>query len=79
MNPAIHPMQAPAAVVMVRPRHFHPNPQTRAEVQARLEESGRSVIALSARQITEFTANALELSGSQGHVLAISTHASLDA
>lgn len=47
----------------------------RAEVRARLEESGREVIALDARQIGEFAGNALELSGLGGRVLALSARA----
>jgi len=47
----------------------------RAEVRTRLAESGREVIALDASQIREFAGNALELSGSQGRVLAMSTRA----
>jgi hypothetical protein len=47
----------------------------RAEVRARLEESGREVIALDARQIAEFAGNALELSGAEGRVLALSARA----
>ena len=47
----------------------------RAEVRARLEESGRAVIALDAQQIGEFAGNALELSGAQGRVLALSARA----
>lgn len=49
--------------------------QRRADVRARLEESGRTVIALDARQIGEFAANALELSGRDGRVLALSARA----
>jgi len=47
----------------------------RDEVRARLEESGRRVIALDARQIGEFSGNALELSGTGGRVLALSARA----
>ncbi|MES2099950.1 MAG: arginine deiminase-related protein [Pseudomonadota bacterium] len=47
----------------------------RDELRARLEESGRDVIALDARQIGEFAGNALELSGSGGRVLALSARA----
>jgi hypothetical protein len=47
----------------------------REEVRARLEESGREVIALDARQIGEFAGNALELSGTDGRVLALSARA----
>ncbi len=46
-----------------------------AEVRARLEETGRDVIALSAAQIAEFAGNALELSGSAGRILALSARA----
>ena len=51
------------------------DPKRRDEVRARLEESGREVIALDARQIGEFAGNALELSGSQGRLLAMSARA----
>ena len=47
----------------------------RDELRARLIESGREVIALDARQIGEFAGNALELSGANGRVLALSTRA----
>lgn len=46
-----------------------------AEVRARLEESGREVIALSAAQIAEFAGNAIELSGRDGRLLALSQRA----
>jgi hypothetical protein len=45
------------------------------EVRARLEESGRTVIALDAHQIGEFAGNAIELSGREGRVLALSQRA----
>ncbi|MDM0107818.1 arginine deiminase-related protein [Variovorax sp. J22R24] len=45
------------------------------EVRARLEESGRDVIALSAQQIANFAGNAIELSGRDGRVLALSQRA----
>lgn len=48
------------------------DPKRREEVCARLEESGREVIALDNRQIGEFAGNALELSGSRGRLLALS-------
>jgi len=47
----------------------------RDDLRARLVESGREVIALDARQIGEFAGNALELSGANGRVLALSTRA----
>lgn len=52
-----------------------PDAARRAEVRQRLEDSGREVLALSAAQIGEFAGNALELSGRQGRLLALSAHA----
>jgi len=52
-----------------------PSPDRRAQLRARLEKSGREVIALDNRQIGEFAGNALELSGSRGPVLALSARA----
>jgi len=46
-----------------------------AEIRARLQESGRAVIALSAQQIAEFAGNAIELSGRDGRILALSQRA----
>jgi hypothetical protein len=51
------------------------DPQRRGEVRARLEEAGREVIALDARQVGESAGNALELSGAGGRVLAMSARA----
>jgi hypothetical protein len=51
------------------------DPRRRAELRARLQESGREVIALDARQIGAFAGNALELTGSHGRLLALSTRA----
>ena len=51
------------------------DPKRRDAVRARLEESGRDVIALDQRQIGEFAGNALELRGGDGRVLAMSTRA----
>ena len=52
----------------------------RREIVARLERSGRHVIALTNRQIANFAGNALELQASDGRILALSTtaFASLD-
>ncbi|TAL98716.1 MAG: amidinotransferase [Paraburkholderia sp.] len=47
----------------------------RAEVQRRLLESGRTVIDLDHEQIDSFAGNALELTGSNGRVLALSERA----
>lgn len=51
------------------------DPHRRTQVHERLLESGREVIALSAGQVAAFCGNALELSGQQGRVLALSTRA----
>lgn len=51
------------------------NPMRAAEVRARLEETGREFIALDPRQIAEFAGNAIELSGRDGRILALSTRA----
>lgn len=52
------------------------DPQRRAAVRARLHESGRDVIELDARQISEFAGNALELTGHGGRrLLALSERA----
>jgi hypothetical protein len=52
-----------------------PSPDRRAELRARLEGSGREVIALDTRQIGEFAGNALELCGRDGPILALSARA----
>jgi hypothetical protein len=59
----------PGGHVAIYPMH---SPSRRRE---RLQESGREVIALTARQIAEFAGNAIELSGSDGRVLALSQRA----
>jgi hypothetical protein len=46
-----------------------------AEVRARLRDCGREVIALAASQIDAFAGNALELSGREGRLLALSRRA----
>jgi hypothetical protein len=51
------------------------DPARRREVVARLERSGRNVIALTNRQISNFAGNALELQGKHGRILALSTTA----
>ncbi|KAA0999965.1 amidinotransferase [Paraburkholderia panacisoli] len=48
------------------------NASRREEVQRRLLESGRTVIALDHEQIDSFAGNTLELTGSNGRVLALS-------
>ena len=47
----------------------------RAQVMDRLAENRRVLINLSARQIREFSGNAMELQGSRGRVLALSSRA----
>ncbi|MCQ4628671.1 amidinotransferase [Shinella sp. CPCC 100929] len=51
------------------------DPKRRDEVIARLERSGRSIVALSNAQIENFAGNALELQGKDGRILALSTTA----
>ena len=51
------------------------NPARREEIRARLAESGRAIIDLSTEQIAEFAGNALELTGRDGRLLALSTRA----
>lgn len=48
------------------------NTTRRKEVQQRLSQNGREIIDLTPYQINNFAANALELSGSKGAILAIS-------
>ncbi len=52
-----------------------PDALRRAEVRRRLEESGRTVIELSRAQIGEFAGNAIELTGRDGRLLALSRRA----
>ncbi len=51
------------------------DPKRREEVRARLEETGRRVIDLSHDQIGEFAGNAIELTGANGRILALSARA----
>ncbi|WP_342620459.1 arginine deiminase-related protein [Rhodoferax sp. GW822-FHT02A01] len=52
-----------------------PDAVRRTEIKTRLQNTGRNVIDLSAYQIGEFAGNALELNGSSGRILAISSRA----
>jgi hypothetical protein len=52
-----------------------PDVKRRAQVQDRLAETGREVIALTASQIAEFCGNAMELQTPTGRVVALSTRA----
>lgn len=56
------------------------DPQRRAEVVARLADSGRAVIALREDQIAAFAGNAIELQGDKQRILALSrtAHDALD-
>jgi len=47
----------------------------REDVRARLAEGGRTVIALDQRQVEEFAGNAMELTGREGRLLALSERA----
>ncbi|WP_179404530.1 citrulline utilization hydrolase CtlX [Burkholderia guangdongensis] len=51
------------------------NPARRDEIRRRIAETGRTVIALTPAQIANFAGNALELSGRDGRVLALSQRA----
>ena len=55
--------------------HMITDAARREAVRERLHETGREVIELTAHQIGEFAGNALELTGSQGRVLALSHRA----
>lgn len=48
------------------------NAERRAEIIERFEESGRAVLKLSAKQIACFAGNAIELSSTDGRILALS-------
>ena len=52
-----------------------PDAERRGTVKSRLEESGRTVVDLSHQQIAEFAGNAIELTGDNGLVLALSSRA----
>ncbi|MER8927743.1 citrulline utilization hydrolase CtlX [Mesorhizobium sp. M0859] len=52
-----------------------PDLRRRQEIIERLKETGREVIELSIDQIENFAGNAIELEGSEGRVLALSTRA----
>ncbi|KVT35648.1 citrulline utilization hydrolase CtlX [Burkholderia ubonensis] len=51
------------------------NPNRRDEIRRRLAETGRTVVALEPSQIANFAGNALELSGRDARVLALSRRA----
>lgn len=53
------------------------NPQRRNEIAARLTNSGRTVIDISREQVNEFAGNALEMTGQQNRILALSERAAV--
>ena len=53
------------------------NPQRRNEIAARLTKSGRTVIDISREQVNEFAGNALEMTGKQNRILALSERAAV--
>ena len=53
------------------------NPQRRHEIAARLTNSGRTVIDISRAQVNEFAGNALEMTGNQHRILALSERAAV--
>ena len=52
-----------------------PDEHRRSDVRERLAESGRTVIPLTTAQVSEFAGNALELQGTGGRLLALSSRA----
>jgi hypothetical protein len=52
-----------------------PDPTARAEVERRLTATGRRVVALTQAQVAEFAGNTIELTGTEGPVLALSARA----
>jgi hypothetical protein len=51
------------------------DPLRREQVRRRVEETGRTIIDLTPAQVREFAGNAIELTGSNGRLLAISSRA----
>lgn len=70
LNTKIKSIQAPAAVVMIRPHHFHPNPETAADnaFQSTDSTSSAQTIAAIARDEVTAAATALEAAGARVHV-----------
>ena len=60
-------LQAPAAVAMVRPHHFHPNPETAADNAFQRPATAASVGAQAHAEVTEAAA-ALEAAGVRVHL-----------
>ena len=70
LNTKIKSIQAPGAVVMIRPHHFHPNPETAADnvFQRTDTTSSKQAIAVLARDEVTAAAAALETAGVKVHV-----------
>ncbi len=66
----MHAIQAPAAVVMIRPHHFQPNPQTAADnsFQCRTLNASEQEIATRALNEVDAAADALQAAGVTVHV-----------
>lgn len=60
-------LQAPAAVIMVRPHHFHPNPETAADNAFQRPATAASVAAQAHAEVTEAAAR-LEAAGVRVHL-----------
>lgn len=60
-------LQAPAAVAMVRPHHFHPNPETAADNAFQRPATAASVAAQAHAEVTEAAA-ALQAAGVRVHL-----------
>ena len=60
-------LQAPAAVAMVRPHHFHPNPETAADNAFQRPATAASVAAQAHAEVTEAAAR-LEAAGVRVHL-----------
>ena len=69
-NNKIRSIQAPAAVVMIRPQHFYPNPETAADnsFQRTDEATSKLVIAATARDEVSAAVAALQEAGVTVHV-----------
>ncbi len=70
LNTKIKSIQAPSAVVMIRPHHFHPNPETAADNAFQSTDSTASAQAIAdvARDEVTAAAAALEAAGVRVHI-----------
>ncbi|MCZ2408010.1 MAG: amidinotransferase [Burkholderiales bacterium] len=67
-------LQAPAAVVMVRPQHFHPNPETAADNAFQQPAGTRPAAALAAQAHAEVSAAAARLQAAGVRVHLFDSH-----